>query len=128
MKHKKSLLINKKNYSLVILLILALFLLMLARLLANPTNTKQEATGNARLYFTPSTETSSPLQKNINDTITLNLMVDPGSALVSFVRFDIMFDTSKLAISGANAVQINSSAFPATLEGPVLTSGKLLHQ
>jgi len=125
MKHKKSLLINKKNYSLVILLILALFLLMLARLLANPTNTKQEATGNARLYFTPSTETSSPLQKNINDTITLNLMVDPGSALVSFVRFDIMFDASKLAISGANAVQINSSAFPATLEGPVLTSGKV---
>ncbi len=125
MKKSKNKIFNKKNYPLLVLLLLAFFLLIIARLLNTPTNTRQEASGNARLYFTPSTSSSTPIQKNINDTITLNLMVDPGSAMVSFIRFDIEYDSSKLSISGPSAVQINTSAFPATLEGPVLSSGKV---
>lgn len=125
MRKIKNKIFIRKNYSLLILLLLAFFLLIIARLLTTPTNTRQEASGNARLYFTPTTTSSSPIQKNVNDTVTLNLMVDPGSAAVSFIRFDIEYDASKLSIGGPSAVQINTSAFPATLEGPILSSGKV---
>ena len=125
MKTIKNKMLHKKNISLVILLILSLFLLIIARLLATPKETRQQATGAARLYFTPATSSSGPIQKNINDTITLDLMLDPSSSRISFLRFDIIYDATKLSVSGPSAVQINSTTFPVILEGPVLTPGKV---
>ena len=50
-------------------------------------------------------------------------MLDPGTNAVSFVKFQILYDPSKLSISGANALAVNSTAFSQTLEGPVVDNG-----
>lgn len=122
---KKSKWLTKKNISLIILFVLSVVLLLISRMLSKPQITKYEAAGTARLFFHPSTTASNPLQKNANDTFSLILTLDPVSEVVSFVRFEILYDQTKLSVSGSTAVQINSSAFPVTFEGPILTPGKI---
>lgn len=125
MKKFKNKIFNKKNSSLIILVLLSLGLLILARLIASPQDTRERAAGSARLFFNPPTTQSSPLQKNNADTFTLDLMLNPSNSSISFIKFEIIYDQSKLSVNGASAVSINSSAFPVTFEGPFVNNGKI---
>lgn len=125
MKRIKNQIFDKKNSSLIILLILSFVLLFLARILATPHETREHAAGSARLYFTPDSSSSAPIQQTVDGTFTLEVTIDPASEKVSFVRFDVLFDETKVNISGDGSVTINSQTFPVTLEGPVFTPGKV---
>lgn len=125
MEKIKNKIFNKNNTSLIILVILSIALLIIARLLATSQETRQQAAGSSKLFFNPSTSQTNPLQKNINDEFTLDLMLDPANDSVSFIKFVINFDQSKLSVNDASAIQINSTAFPVVFEGPLVSDGRI---
>src|SRR4051812_31673157 len=55
------------------------------------------------LSFSPASSTETPLAKNVGDTVSLDFMIDPGQNLVSFVKVEILYDSTKLAPIGTSA-------------------------
>lgn len=88
-------------------------------------NTKSRAAKSTTLSFVPDSSASAPIQKNVGDSIPLDITVDPGTNLVSFVKLEISYDPDKLATASAGAFVQNSAVFPSILEGPVYTPGKI---
>jgi hypothetical protein len=87
---------------------------------------RSRATASTSLYLTPSSSATTPQSKNVGDTVTFDVMVNPGTNLVSLAKLEILYDSTKLQDSGANTFVVNSSAFPKTLEGPVISNGSIL--
>ncbi len=83
------------------------------------------STASTTLSFTPISTGTTPINKQVGDTVALDMMVDPGTNLVSLIRFQIKYDPTKLAISATNPFTINAEAFPTKVEGPILTSDLL---
>jgi len=52
-------------------------------------------------------------------------MIDPGPNVVSFVKFAIVYDASKLSVAGSNSLVINTTAFKQVMEGPVASTGQI---
>src|SRR5882724_3177327 len=77
------------------------------------------------LTFNPVSSSASPISKSVGDSIPLDVMVDPGTNLVSFVKLEIQYDPDKIATASSNAFQVNSAVFPSVLEGPIYTPGKI---
>jgi hypothetical protein len=88
-------------------------------------DTRTQAAKSTTLSFTPESSANAPLQKKVGDEIPLDIYVDPGTNLVSFVKLEIQYDPEKLATSSANAFTQNSTVFPSVLEGPVYSPGKI---
>ncbi len=110
--------------TLVILLIVGLFFTLSQS--EKPQETRSRAaTASTTLSFTPISTGTSPINKQVGDTLALDMMVDPGTNLISLIRFQIRYDPTKLAISPTNPFTINTEAFPAKIEGPILASGLL---
>lgn len=78
------------------------------------------ATASATLSFQPNSSGTNPIQKKVGDKIALDLWLNPGSHLVSFVKLQINYDPTKLKISQVDPFVVNTSAFPVTAEGPIL--------
>lgn len=99
-------------------------------LLQQQQEVRSRAQAASTLGFTPSSTPSSPIQAKVDDVIDLKLNVDPSSNLVSFVRLEIQYDSSKLATAsgtgGTDAFEPNKIAFPTINEGPVYEDGKIL--
>jgi hypothetical protein len=89
-------------------------------------NTQQNAEKATSLAFLPESSPTTPITKNIGDTIPLDINVDPGTNIVSFVKLEIQYDSSKIATAEADAFKVNDAAFPVTLEGPSYQDGKIL--
>ncbi len=87
--------------------------------------TRSRAQKSTNLTFAPESTASSPIQKKIGDSIPLDIMVNTGSNLVSFVKLEITYDQDKLATASADAFVPNTSVFPTILEGPIYTPGKI---
>lgn len=83
------------------------------------------ATASTTLSFNPTSTGTNPIQKQVGDTIALDMMVDPGNNHVSFVKFQVKYDPTKLALSNTNPFIVNTEALPTNVEGPVLGSGLL---
>lgn len=90
-----------------------------------PQDTRSRATSSTTLTYAPSTTDTSPLQKNIGDNVTVDIIVNPGSNLPSLVKLEMIYDTTKFQVA-ANPFIVNTTAFPTTIEGPVLQEGKVL--
>ncbi len=86
--------------------------------------TRTRAEKSTNLSFAPDSTQSNPIQKKIGDSIPFDIMVDPGSNLVSFIKLQIEYDTDKLATS-ASAFVPNTIIFPTILEGPIYSPGKI---
>ena len=87
--------------------------------------TRTRAQKSTNLTFSPNSTASSPIQKKIGDSVPLDIMVNPGSNLVSFVKLEITYDQDKLATASAGAFTPNTAVFPTVLEGPIYTPGKI---
>ncbi len=114
---------QKKALILGSLLVLALSIPITVRFLQPRQEIRSKAAGSTKLSFTPVSTATAPLQKNVGDTIALDMMVDPGTNLVTFIRFQLQYDPTKLEIVQPDPFTINASAFPQKIEGPVLGSG-----
>lgn len=116
--HKKALLLGS-------LLLLALSIPLTLRTLQQQQETRSKAAGTTTLYFQPTSSGTAPLQANVGDTIALDMMVDPGQNLVTFIRFQLQYDPTKLELVTADPFTINTAAFPQKIEGPVLGTGTI---
>jgi hypothetical protein len=86
--------------------------------------TRTRAAKSTTLTFTPDSSANAPIQKNVGDEIPLDIFVDPGTNLVSWVKLEIQYDPEKLE-AGDGAFTQNVSVFPSVLEGPVYSKGKI---
>ncbi len=115
--------LNKKK----LLLGLAFFSLLIVSipltisLFNKPQETRSRASGSTTLSFNPTSSAGSPIQKNVGDDVSIDLMVNPGSNLVTFLRLQITFDSTKLQLA-SNPFVVNSIAFPVVVEGPITTA------
>lgn len=85
---------------------------------------RSRAEKSTNISFTPDSSQTAPIQKNIGEDVALDIMVNPGKNLVSYVKLEIQYDPDKLATTAAG-FQANTVAFPSVLEGPVYTPGKI---
>jgi len=88
-------------------------------------DTRGRAEASTTLTFTPLTEPNSPLQKNVGDNFSLDVMLNPGKNLVSLIKLDIQYDPALLSISPSNPLIVNEAVFPQIIEGPVYSSGRV---
>jgi hypothetical protein len=85
-------------------------------------DSQTQATPATVLYFNPqSGPNGNPIIKNINDALSLDLMVTPASNLISLIKVEINYDPTKIKLSPQNPVTVNTQAFPVIVEGPVVT-------
>jgi len=94
-------------------------------ILKQQSNTASHAQKSTKLSFTPTSTAAAPISANVGGSIPLQINVDPGVNLVSFVKLVISYDPTKLQATGSGAFVPNSAAFPTILEGPVYSAGKV---
>jgi PKD domain len=116
---------GKKLFLIGFIVVLLVGIPLTVYILQQQTNTQQHAQASTNLAFSPTSSSTAPIQKNVGDSIPLDITVDPGQNLVSFVKIVIQYDPSILATASANAFTPNTSAFPSVLEGPVYSPGKI---
>lgn len=95
---------------------------------------KQQTTSQAQksttLFFTPSSTSNSPIQATVGQNMTLDLMINPGNNLVSFAKIEITYDPALFTPDPTNPVTVDTNqstgAFSTIVEGPVVSSGKIL--
>lgn len=87
--------------------------------------TRSRAAASTTLYFTPTTTATAPLQKNIGDPVSLDVMISPGNNKPSLIKLEIPYDATRLQPTSSPFV-VNTDAFPTTQEGPFVRDGKIL--
>jgi len=116
---------NAKKFFLIIFFILLLGGIPAAVYLVKQQQTiQQQAAPATNFSFAPVSSINSPLPHQVGDDISLDIMVDPGTNLVSVVKIEINFDASKLSIAN-NGFAVNSAVFPSVQEGPVYGDNKV---
>lgn len=116
---------NKQLAGIGVLVLLLVGLPVTIFLTQQSQETRSRATASTTLYFTPSTTTTTPLQKNVGETVTYDVMIDPGSNLPSLVKLHLQYDTTKFQVAGPSSFVVNTAAFPTTLEGPIVSNGNV---
>ncbi|MBU3978891.1 hypothetical protein KKE68_04285, partial [Patescibacteria group bacterium] len=118
---------RKKQLAIIIslLIIFAIGAPLTLFILNKQQETRSRANVSTSLSFFPNSTINAPIQKNIGDPVSIDIMVNPGLNLISFVRFQIKYDPSKLALANINAFVPNTTAFPNTIEGPITTNDTL---
>lgn len=110
-----------------------LFVVALALLISIPLTVSQlskqqnengKAAAGASLTFTPASTTSTPIQVKTGDSIDLDITVDPGNSLGTFIRYQVQYDPTKVQLVAATPVTLNSNTF-TNVEGPVINTGTL---
>jgi hypothetical protein len=87
--------------------------------------TKIRASGSTSLSLIPQPGPGSSIQKTVGDTIAIDMMVNPGSNLVTFIKFQVKYDPTKLQPVTGNFFTLNTTNFPTNIEGPVVTNGTI---
>jgi hypothetical protein len=92
--------------------------------------TRSGAAPSTTLGFNPASKTAA-----VDDTINLDVMMNPGTNQVSFVKLIINYDATKLATAAAGAAICpqkpddalcpNVIAFPSVLQGPIYGPGTI---
>ncbi len=116
---------GKKLFLIGFVVILLIGIPVTIYLLQQQQETRSRAQKSTVLNFTPDSSQTSPIQIEVGETIPLDIMVDPGTNLVSFVKLQIQYDSEKLAAEGTDAFVPNTVVFPTVLEGPVYSTGKI---
>ncbi len=116
---------GKKLFLLGFVVVLLVGIPLTVYLLQQNQEVRTRAEKSTILTFSPDSTQAAPIQKNVGDSIPLDITVDPGKNLVSFVKLEIQYDPEILTTDSANAFQANTTAFPSVLEGPIYTPGKI---
>lgn len=90
-----------------------------------PQDTRSKAAASTSLYFSPSTNGDTPIQKLNDEVVAFDVMIDPGTNMASMVKLEINYDAEYFT-PASTPFTVNSAVFPTTIEGPVLLSGKVL--
>lgn len=110
---------RKKLYLLAFICLLLISIPLALQSTQEKQETRSSANASTTLSFSPDSSGASPIQKNVGDSIPLNITVNPGNNLVTFVKFQVKYDPTKVTLDSANPFVPNIAAFPITVEGPV---------
>ena len=91
--------------------------------------TRSKAAPSTTISLLPSSTAQTPLQKNNGDTVNLDVVVNPGTNVLTFVRLEILYPPDKLATGPATPRETAFAEVPGVrslLEGPVYSNGKIL--
>lgn len=91
-------------------------------------DTRSRAQAATTLFFANPGQlvaTTATVTKAVGDSIPMDVIVDPGSNQVSFIKMSISYDATKLSVDQTNGVVQNPSSFPSILEGPTYTDGNI---
>lgn len=116
---------GKKILLLGFIVVLLVAIPLTLYLLQKQQETRSRAEKSTNLSFVPDSSQTAPIQKAVGDTFSLDVSVNPGQNIVSFVKLEIQYDPDKIATDSSNAFQPNSAAFPTVLEGPIYSPGKI---
>ena len=94
-------------------------------LLQNNLDNRSRAEKTVTLSFSPSSSTTDPLNVNPDDTFPLDILLNPGSNLVSGTKISVYYDASKIEPYSGIPFEFNQDAFTKLVEGPVFTPGKI---
>lgn len=114
----------KKFFLVGFILILLTAIPLTMFLLQKQQETRSKAAPSTTLSFTPTSSPSSPIQKNVNDTIDLHVVMNPGSNLVTYVKLIMTYDSTKFSTAGAGFAP-NVQSFPAVLSPVTYQPGKV---
>lgn len=110
---------NKKVAFIVIVFILLVLGLTLI-VLRQQQETRSKAAKSTTLSLTPAS-----LQASVGNPVNFDIMLSPGSNLVSFLKLEITYDPAILTPATTPLV-VDQTIFPQTLEGPIVQSGKII--
>lgn len=113
---------NKKTVVGMFLFLLLISIPLTLYTLRQHQNVNSKAAASTTLDFQPTSSSTAPIQKNVNDTINLDLMVNPTNSLVSFIKFQVKYDPTKVQPITTDPFTLNLTAFPAKIEGPVINT------
>ena len=116
---------GKKLFLIGFIVVLLIGIPLTVYLLQQQQNISSHAQASSNLAFSPDSTSAAPIQKNVGDSIPLDVSLDPGKNLVGFVKLVIQYDPSVLATASANAFTVNPNALPSVLEGPVYSPGQI---
>lgn len=117
---------SKKTLLVISLVAIAVIGIPVAVLLSQQEqNTRSSASASTTLSVLPNSTEAAPLQKTLGDTVTFDVMVTPGTNMPSMIKLEILYDPAKFDKT-TNTFAVNTTAFPVTVEGPVITDGKIL--
>src|SRR5258707_408743 len=101
----------KKKISLVLLFLVCLTtIISIASIVEKKQDLRTRAAQSTALSFSPSSNLNNPIQKQVGDTISLNVMLDPGKNYVSIVKVHITYDPSSFSAKGKSTFVVNKSA------------------
>jgi hypothetical protein len=118
-------LFNRKHVLLGLVAVLALSVPITVGILQQQQRTRSNASAATTLAFTPETTIAAPIQKRVGDIISLDLMVTPGTNHVTFVKFQLDYDPTKLQPVTPDPFTLNSTAFQSK-DGPIITNGSMI--
>lgn len=106
----------------VILIALFISIPITVSFLSKQQQESSHAAPSTSLSFNPSSSTASPIQTSVGKTINLDLYVNPGSNDVTFVKYQVTYDPTKVALVSTDPFDLNNTTF-TSVEGPVINSG-----
>lgn len=116
-----SLFSGKKIFILGFVVVLLFAIPMTVFLTQQRQQTASHANAATTLRFTP---TSASI--NVGETKSLDVMMDPSTNLVSFVKLTITYDATKFTVDPSSGFAPNTTAFPQVLQGPTYNSGSIV--
>jgi hypothetical protein len=117
--------LNRNKLFVGLFALVAISIPLTLSLLGGNQDTRSRATASTTLSFLPTSSTSAPIEVNAGDTVSLDMMVDPGSNLVTFIKYQVSYDATKLQPASNDPFTVNATAFPTKVEGPILSTGQI---
>jgi hypothetical protein len=114
----------KQTYLITGLLISLLILPVTFFLYQSRQNIRSSASAATTIELTPSSSSSNPIQKQIGETASLDLMLNPHTNAISTLKIHLIYNPTIFQAVTNNDLVINTTAFPATIEGPVIDTTK----
>lgn len=85
---------------------------------------RSRAARTVTLSFAPSSTQSAPINVAPGNTVSVDLMLEPGTSQVSFLKTQLTYDASKFQVDNGGFV-VNAQAFPQTIQGPIYGPGTI---
>lgn len=115
-------LILKKNFLLILAVIaLAISVPITLYSLQQKQNNRSKAAASTTLSFAP----ISPITTTSGSNFDLDIMIDPGTNYVTYLRYHVTFDPTVVQLADTPFTP-NPTTFPVNLEGPYIASGSVI--
>ncbi|HWY79070.1 MAG TPA: hypothetical protein VNW29_01805 [Candidatus Sulfotelmatobacter sp.] len=120
--------LSRKNIIVgAILLTILISIPLTVSLLSKQQQSQSHASASTSLSLMPASSPTAPIQTSIGSTVDLDLYVDPGTNAVTFVRYQITYDPTKIQIVAAHPIDLNNTVF-TNVEGPVSSNSGTISQ